>query len=178
TVDRHPRLHKPFIKAQNEAQKRYLKWAKKKGYHIKHERMAYYGNVEWNGPTTGCAQPTLWLATLIQAIGDQDVVMMGYNHKDDFWHYRSDFENAFYALCKLKGVKAELELPFEWKKKRDLYAMLRVDKVPNNCWFSCEDTAKGKPCGVCDKCLDIKRIMKEVPCSLKKKLSAITLRRK
>lgn len=162
TITKHPQLNKHFIKAQNAAQKRYLKFAKQKGYHIKHERMGYSGTFRYNGPHSGRSQPTVWLASLIQTLDDKDIVLMGYMRTGCFWHYRGYFVNAFNAMQKLKGVDAKLEFPFEWDNKAEIYARLHADKVPNNCWFSCEETKTSKACGTCDKCVSIKKAIHEV----------------
>lgn len=165
----HPLLSRPHMKGQKAAQANYLRFAKKKGYHIVHERVVYSGNFSWNGPTYGQAQPSLWLLSLIQVLRDHDTIHFGYIQDDIFWHYHKAFSEVFDSVCKLFAISAELSFPFEWMKKKDVYETLRNTKVPNNCWFSCENTSNGKSCGVCDKCKEIKTLKADVKDSTSKR---------
>lgn len=165
TIARHPNLGSQPLRAQGMAQARFLRWAKARGLHIRHERMAvtgcfHFGDIPkaWGNPT---GQPTIGLAALMQAVGDGDEVLMGYVKQDCFWHYRPMFEAAFEAACRLKGVHATLAFPLEWKEKVDVLASLRAARVPDACWFSCENTKTGRPCGTCSKCREIRAAREE-----------------
>jgi len=153
----HPQLNKKFMHAQEWARVNYLAWAKKRGLHIRHERIHMAGNFELR--TTGeeqwRAQPLLWLSVLLQAVGDGDEVLLGYIRNDGFWHVRHLFEAAFAAGCALKGVTATLTFPGEWWTKADVLERLRKARVPDRCWFTCEQTQDGKPCGACSKCKEV-----------------------
>jgi hypothetical protein len=98
----------------------------------------------------------MWLSSLIQAAANEDRIMFGYIRGDCFWHYRNEFENAFNALCALKGIEATLEYPIEYNYKADVLRKLKADNVPDCCWFTCEDTKHGEACGVCVNCEAIK----------------------
>jgi 7-cyano-7-deazaguanine synthase in queuosine biosynthesis len=155
----HPQLRLKFMQAQAAARKQYLKWAKARGYHLRSERMYWVGSFQmmvgregWEAPTS---QPTLWLSALLQVVGEGDTVLMGYIQHDSFWHTRHLFEAAFAAGCALKGVTAELKFPGEWWSKADVLDRLRKARVPDRCWFTCEQTQDGKPCGVCAKCREL-----------------------
>lgn len=148
-------INKKQLMGQNAAQIRYLKWANKKGYHIKHERIAMTGSFVARGDPAqkmAMAQPVVWLSAVINVVDEGDTIYMGYNRGSSFWHNRSLFEDAFHAVCRLKGIKAKLEYPLEWDFKADILRKLRKKKVPNNCWFSCDKTEDGKACGECSKC--------------------------
>jgi 7-cyano-7-deazaguanine synthase in queuosine biosynthesis len=161
TVIEHPKLSKPFLKAQRAAQLEYLAHARKKGYHIKHEIVRVQGSFAWgvegNSGDHGrpTAQSLMWLHAIGQVIGDEDKVIVGYIRGDAFWHFRDEFEATFKAMCKLKGVQAELRYDLEWQYKADILRLLKKAKIPQRCWFSCESTTDGKPCGACSKCDEI-----------------------
>lgn len=160
SIASHPYLSKPFMKAQAVARNNYLALAKKRGYHIKYEKMTVGGNWIWKKPPDSfehnTAQPLMWLSALSQAVGDGDSVLMGYIRGDCFWHTRSEFEKAFKAICELKGVNATLKYPVEYDSKASVLLKLKKAKVPASCWFSCEDTKDGTPCNECVCCDEIK----------------------
>jgi len=161
SVTGHPHLFAEFVKKQNEVQKRYLKHLRRKGYHVQHQRMEMSGTFSFGEPKTDAiAQPLVWLSTIVQVVQDGDRVLMGYIRDDCFWHNRHLFEKAFHSLCRLKGVDVKLEYPLEWEEKVGVLRRLKRGKVPDSCWFSCEKTKNGKPCGKCSKCLEIKRARK------------------
>jgi len=152
SVVAYPHISRPLLQKQAEVQKRYLEWAKRRGYHIKHHTMRVTGSFGY-GREGNAPQPSLWLAALSQILDERDRVMMGYIRTDDVWHCMSEFRDVFDAFCKLKEFKhAKLEFPFEWEHKVDILRRLKKGKVPDRCWFSCDHTKDGKPCGQCSKC--------------------------
>lgn len=162
TVNEHPKLSKPFLERQRQARREYLVVAKKRGYHIKQQNVDVRGQFDWglkvNIGDHGCptAQLIMWLSALAQVVGDGDTVLFGYIRTDAFWHSRELFETAFDTLCKLKGVKATLRYELEWQYKADVLRMLNGARIPQRCWFSCEDVGKdGKACGHCSKCDEV-----------------------
>jgi 7-cyano-7-deazaguanine synthase in queuosine biosynthesis len=170
SITGHPNLHGPFVKAQNAAQKRYLKFAKRKGYHIKHYRMKVGGNFVWGGDHSGTAQPTVWLGALAHVIGHNDTVLAGYTQNDGFWHFNHQFREAFKAICALKELKGvTIEFPLEYTEKKNVLRRLVDGKIPASCWFSCDSTRNSKPCGRCSKCEDIKEARKPILLSVPKK---------
>jgi 7-cyano-7-deazaguanine synthase in queuosine biosynthesis len=156
SIASHPYLHKDSVKAQNTAQEAYLKYARRKGYHIQHKIVKVSGKFDWGGPTSGTAQSIVWLFAIAQVLQDDDIVLMGYIRKDDFWHYRDKFVALFDAMCAYKDVKAKIQFPLEWDTKSEVIGRLRNAKVPNKCWTSCDNYKGKKPCGVCSKCITLK----------------------
>lgn len=156
TIAKHHYLSKPFLTAQGWAQLNYLALAKERGYHISHEKIEVDGDWTWGESSISFkhnpAQPLMWLSALAQAMGDGDTVLMGYIRGDCFWHFRDKFEAAFRAICDLKGVKATLEYPIEYQYKADILRELNKERIPDSCWFTCEDTQNGTPCGKCTNC--------------------------
>lgn len=94
---------------------------------------------------------------IAQCITDDDVVMFAYIKADAMWHYRHEFVSAFDALMALKGVRAKVRFPFEWKTKREIFDDLKKAMVPDHCWWSCEmPKGNGSRCGRCPKCEEVK----------------------
>jgi len=158
----HPNLNKHQISAQNAAQQRYLKFAKKKGYHIDHQTVITSGKFVWGGDHDGNAQPVVWLGALAQIVGKNDIVLMGYIRDASFWHFNHEFKEAFRTMCGLKGLEAKLSFPLEYHHKWEVMQDLKSEKIPDNCWFSCDGTANKKPCGSCSKCKEIEDAKKEL----------------
>ena len=159
SVCSHPYLSKPFMRAQESSKRNYLKLAKRRKYHIRYERFLVGGNWSWGkiddsfGHST--EQTLVWVSSLVQALNHGDTVLLGYIRGDCFWHIRNKFEAAFRSLCDLKGVSVSLKYPVEYNYKSDILLKLKEEKVSDSCWFSCEDTQDGKPCGVCSCCIEI-----------------------
>lgn len=149
----HPCLNEHQIKKQNEVQARYLKHAKRKGYHIKHMKMEFSGDFSWKD--TASPQPCMWLSALLQVIQDGDTVFCGYIRSDCVWHRIHEFKSIFSASCALKEIDATLKFPWEWERKVDILRRLRKGKVPDSCWFSCDDTNNGRACRKCSKCKEV-----------------------
>lgn len=74
----------------------------------------------------------------------------------DVWHRIAEFKNVFNSFCELSDVNAKVEFSFEWKRKYEIFDMLKNERIPRNCYFSCEMTNTKKPCGKCHKCKEIK----------------------
>lgn len=170
SVVEHTHLKREQVKIQNEAQARYLAHAKKKGYHIKHEKVSVRGNFQlFADVQNGMGQPLLWFVYLLSCVGENDTVHLGYIKGDSFWHNRTIFEDAFKALCRLKGLKAALSYPCEWDQKVNILEKLKKAKVPNDCWWSCDHPEDGKVCKGCEKCLAIKAGRKQMAGNIKMK---------
>lgn len=157
SVVAHPSLGSSHLKMQNEAQKRYLEHAKKRGYHIEHQRVNVRGNFDvFEGKQRAQGQAMLWLSVLIPCLNDGDTVLLSYIKKDSFWHNRHLFEDTFNAACRLKGIDVELKYPYEWYGKEDIVRELRKFRIPDNCWWTCDEPVDNKACGKCQKCKDVK----------------------
>jgi hypothetical protein len=83
TVWDHPQLDKTHLKNQRLAMGRYLRWAKKKGYHIKHFAIEIqHGGIDVNGiaPATvgDGGQSIVWLSHLAPYFQANAEVHFGY----------------------------------------------------------------------------------------------------
>jgi hypothetical protein len=164
-VTGHPSLSDPFMRAQAAARARYLTWTRAKGRHVVVEEVGFTGTFVSRYQDEGAwrMQPLFWLEAAAQAVGDGDVVTLGYVKRDSFWHIRREYEAAFMALCALKGIHATVEYPWEWHEKDDVLGVLRAEEVPDDCWFTCEMTGEdGVPCGTCHKCRELALGMAEL----------------
>jgi 7-cyano-7-deazaguanine synthase in queuosine biosynthesis len=100
-------------------------------------------------------QPMFWLTGVFPYLRTGDEVYFGYISGDDFWHFKEEFCNAFFALCKFAGITATLNFPLEYWAKESV--LRETDKLGLSkiCW-TCEDPPKSKkPCGKCHSCINI-----------------------
>jgi len=157
-VVEHSKISPIFARAQQKARAEYAKLAKRRGFHLLIQTVKTSGNFEF-GLNDSCRyyvpQPIVWLNAISQVVKDGDTVFMGYIGGDLFWHFKDRFEAVFKAFCVLKGIDASLEYPLEFQRKSDILAKLKRQKIPARCWFSCERTTDGKPCGICSKCQEV-----------------------
>lgn len=168
SVAGHVCLNQIQCKLQNEAQERYLKFARDKGFHIKHQKVRIDGSdgilPGYEDKRSCFMQPLLWLLYLMPYVGDDDTVHFGYIQGDGFWHIRREFEDVFDSISKMMMLKnVSISYPFEWGRKYQILEKLGNSKVPDNCWWSCDAPKKdGKKCGICTKCRDIVKAKSEL----------------
>jgi len=97
-------------------------------------------------------------------------VIFGYIQKDDFWHIRREFEDAYknlqYVVNPCDDIKwPTLKYPFEWKSKQDLVNELSAHKVGKlilgqiwTCEMPHDEGFESLPCGVCNPCKKLKEL--------------------
>jgi len=143
---------------ENIARKKYLELAKLKGYWIEHYNISIdCRDILKRSKDGNAIQPIMWMCGIMPFMNDEDVLMCGYISGDCLWHIKHEYVTAFNSLCALKGIRAELKFPNEWKNKKDIVDYLKEAKMPKSCWFNCEKpTLSGKACGECNKCMEIK----------------------
>jgi len=168
TIKGHRQLNKWQLRNEKKARNVYLKWAKKQGYHVQHVT----AKVEVNSNATSGGQADLWLCHLSPYIEKDETVVFPYIKSDDFWHIKHEFVTAFNALSGLKRVTREIIFPLEWHYKWQIVRDLKEWKVPDDCWWTCDQPNKSKPCGKCLKCKALKearrQLVVEKKASLKK----------
>jgi 7-cyano-7-deazaguanine synthase in queuosine biosynthesis len=156
SVTKYPQINEMQMMLQNRAQKEYLKFAKKKGFHIEHQRISVSGNLVFHYEGgEAMAQPIAWLSSVMPCLKKEDNVYFAYIRNDCFWHNRHKFEKVFDAICEMKGIEAKLKYPFEWTHKAQILGRLKKAKVPDRCWHSCDKPVNNKACGKCSKCKSI-----------------------
>jgi len=161
TVEEHLYINRYQLKAQAQAQKKYLAFAAKNGVWIKHERVCIKGNPTIDEGIGG--QAYIWLSHIAPYIHKNDNVHFAYIKPDTFWHHKKEFLEAFDSLVKMLGVKAKVMFDFEWKTKVEIIEMFeRKYKIPRSCYWSCEGTKNTKPCGTCNKCIELKNAREEL----------------
>jgi 7-cyano-7-deazaguanine synthase in queuosine biosynthesis len=163
TVRYHTHINKDALYMQRLSQDAYLHWAKEKGYWINHEYVQIRGRFVIERPDDApSAQMSMWLGAVMPLVSEGDRVMFAYIKNDCMWHYKQEFIDAFNAMCRVKGVKATVDFPFEWCSKFDILKKLRDANIPRSCWWSCEFVKGKRPCGRCGKCKEIKAAMAEI----------------
>lgn len=125
-------------------------------------------------------QPFIWLTSLIQIINtdvEYQNVILGYIQKDDFWHIRREFEDAYknlqYVVSPHDGIKwPTLSYPFEWKSKQDLVNELSEHKVGRlildqiwTCEMPRDEEFELLSCGLCLPCKKLKELRTAVAIS-------------
>lgn len=161
SVEKHPNIDQKHLMYQLNAQIRYLNHAKKKGYHIKHQRIKvdceFSDKLHFEQSNDiGTGQPFVWLCNIVQFLKDGDDVFFGYIRNDCFWHNKDKFEKAFNSLVDLRSIKVQLKYPYEWHHKYDILEELEKRKIPRNCYVTCDEPKKGEACGYCSKCVTFK----------------------
>lgn len=177
TMVGHPQLAPIHLKNQRAAMRRYLVWAKKQGFHVIHRiiEVKFNVGVKEFGMYGNGGQAMVWLCHLAPYFQNNADVKFGYIRGDDFWHRRHQFEKAFRGLAGLDDSTWNLVFPLEWHTKVDVLKELTGFSVPNNCWWSCDESKKvGKPCGWCKKCKELKQVRAEIKASSKAVMKKIT----
>ena len=105
-------------------------------------------------------QPTLFLCQIMCIVPIDSNIHFGYVFEDSFWHGKQLFINAFSKLKELRSVGGEynfsLYFDLEWIHKKDIIKSLKKDGLLKLI-HTCETPVKGKPCGKCLKCIEIKQ---------------------
>jgi 7-cyano-7-deazaguanine synthase in queuosine biosynthesis len=152
TIVGHRQLNRWQLRNERRARIAYLRWAKKRGYHIQHVTV----NIQANGDSLGNGQSFLWLCHLLPYIHADETAIFPYIRPDDFWHSRHEFVTAFNVLSDLLGTKRGFEFPLEWHHKWEVLRDLKKWGVPDDCWWTCDEPVRTKPCGKCLKCISLK----------------------
>jgi 7-cyano-7-deazaguanine synthase in queuosine biosynthesis len=154
TVDRHPQLSRPALELQRAARKRYVAWAKKRGYHLVTRTVG----IDSSKGLNITSQSLLWLTTLVPYVRNLEVLHFGYVNGDEFWHTREHALAAMTNMRKLSDRPAlSVQFPLEYVRKPAVLERLRKAGVPNDCWWSCETPVKGRACRSCWKCFEIEQ---------------------
>lgn len=156
TVSGHHNINYKQMESQRVTQARYLKWAKKRGYHIEHSTVQIGVGGKELFVDYGPGQSALWISHLAPYLPEKCVVSFGYIHRDAFWHIRREHEDAFVALATLMEGDWQSNYPYEWVHKSSILKSLGEWDVPKNCWWTCEDPKRvGVACGKCNKCIEL-----------------------
>lgn len=156
TLVGYPQIPPKQLKSQEVAQRRYLAWARKQGFHIDHVRITV--STDHGRLGDGVKQAMVWVAHVAPFLPNSCQVSFGYIKDDSFWHMRAEADAAIAALKNLARANWVVDHPYEWSTKGDILHALTGWKVPDNCWWSCEDTKRvGVPCAQCKKCLEVAR---------------------
>lgn len=157
TIESHPQVRIKQLDSQKNAQKNYLAWAKEQGLPIQHARI----KVSWvpssgTGVGDGVSQAMLWLAHITPYLPKRCCVAFGYIAGDAMWHRRHEHEAVLLAMQNLSGSDWEIDYAYEWSSKGKILHALEGWKVPDKCWWTCEEPKRvGVACGSCAKCREL-----------------------
>lgn len=157
TIDAHPSINALQMRSQLAAQKRYLAWAKRKSLHIEVRRLTVSGAYAEDFLRAAGGQALIWISHIVPYLPKACSVEFGFIKHDDFWHRRAEADAALEGLRRLAGASWTVGYPYEWSSKAHILASLKSWGVPDNCWWTCEDTKRvGVACGACAKCRALK----------------------
>lgn len=137
-------------KNQKAARQRYLALAAKSGFHIESTVIRVDA-----GELQATDQASLWLAHLSPYLSDKISLYFGYVLGDSYWQRKTEFEEAWRALQALEQKEWQIHYPLKHKSKSDVLSSLERNRIPANCWWTCEKPPGKKPCGHCNKCIEL-----------------------
>jgi len=147
----YPHIDKNKELMEKRARKKYLSYARKKGYNIE----SFVLNIADAPPMggRGLKQQILWMLLSLPYVWDNSVMHFGYVRKDDFWHYRHRFDKIAKQIGKIKELSSvEMAYDLEDVDKSNL-----IGKIPDGMFWYCESPKKIKkrivPCGTCCCCV-------------------------
>jgi len=148
--------------SQHIARERFLEFACKKGWHIRHNVIKVDSDI---GVGDGINQAHAWQSIFAPFIQNNSNVYLGYMLSDSYWHIKHLMENAWDALFKSRNrdVNIKIIYPLEWDSKEQILRNNQVYNIPDDCWWSCDRTEiAGVPCGKCEKCMELIRAYGEL----------------
>jgi 7-cyano-7-deazaguanine synthase in queuosine biosynthesis len=154
TLSDHSHVPRVQMASQVAAQKRFLKWAKRRWeVHIRHVSVSVEATAEYH-LAKGVTQSMLWVSHLAPYLPARCRLSFGYIKPDIHWHWRHRADAALLSLAKLAKANWIIEYPYEWTDKGQILNSLREWKVPIDCWWTCEGPRRvGVVCGICPKCM-------------------------
>jgi len=139
---------------ENRARKNYLRWAKKRGFHIDYKEVSITFSTI---PNKGWAQGLSWFSFIIPFIPNDCDVYFGYIQGDSIWLAVNYFHEAYKNLSYVGDKKnTKLCYPFSYKKKWEIVKEVVDYGIPKKCFWTCEEPEKKKgkikKCGKCEPC--------------------------
>lgn len=100
----------------------------------------------------GLSQPIIWSAIAMLYMHFDDTIYLGYHRGDDFWEYRTEFENIILNVCKICDKKINIEYPLRGMEKSEIIQTLKDRGLYDICWYCEYPTSDNNPCGKCVPC--------------------------
>lgn len=149
-------------KCDYEARKRLKQRFDTEGLNISY--FTYHVKNEIPNSFAGLSQPLIWLSTVPNLLTQVDkAICFGYIRHDDVWHYKQYFENIFNDMNKIccGSQYNELWFPFEWISKDIIVKYLKDNDLFDLISY-CEHEVDRKPCGKCNKCIEMKHVLENL----------------
>lgn len=100
----------------------------------------------------GVVQPIIWCTIAVLYAQTQDTIYFGYHLGDDFWMYKTEFENAIYNMSKVCNKEIKIQYNLGHLRKADIIKELKDRGLYDLCWY-CEHPKEGMPCNECLPCI-------------------------
>lgn len=112
--------------SQQNQEKLRRKMIVKKMKHEFGEKWIHERTYTWDGEFTGGLQKGTWVSLFPMALRSNDNAYFGIIRYSDFWHWRDDWEKAFYAVLKAQDKEnVTLHYPLEWEHKKTIKKRLK-----------------------------------------------------
>lgn len=160
-------LNERKVIKEREVRKNYLRYAKKKRYHIDNRLVKVSSDMDVSHK--GWPQQVFWISFVLPYVPDDCDVHFGFVQGDCVWMAVSNFYTIFTEFKYIGDrKKAELHFPFAYKEKWEVLKEYREAKIPHNCFWTCENPRKRgskiQACGKCDPCIHLHMAKKELEC--------------
>lgn len=145
------------VKKENEARKRFLRFAKLEKLNIYHRHIKIKSEI--GIASTGYVFQGIILCAVMPYLKENCDIVFGFVRKDCFWKCCKDFTSAFYAMARIFEYK-NIKLLFPWKNftKKQLVQRFMKSGIPIECIWVCENPKRRKTDFIkCGKCLPCKR---------------------
>jgi len=148
-----------FSETQRRAEAKARKRIKQEFKKRKINNIVYYDININNNLRKESHQMKLWLSYIIPCLENKDILHMSYLSSDgvDFFENKNNMKRAFSSMMKFRGIKAELNFPYEYWTKGNVIRDLKKAKLTRFVNYCGEPRKDLKPCGKCMKCMSVKR---------------------
>lgn len=104
-------------------------------------------------------QAPLWFTYVMPVIKEGDQLNMAYLGSDgySFFYFNPLLGDAFKTICKLRGIKAEINFLYQAWSKGDIIKKLKKAKLYRITSYCGQPKKNLSPCGKCMKCISVKR---------------------
>lgn len=151
------------VKKEREVRKKYLSYAKKRGYNIAHQTITVKANMGVDH--LGCAQGLAWFSYVIPYLPKNSILYLGYHATDEFWEYDTEFDNYVKAAAAISNRKITLSYPLKYMSKCSILEEFKLRKIPLSCVWTCEHPKKRSnkivSCGKCNPCISLRSAVYE-----------------
>lgn len=160
SVREHHRCNVGNMRAQSIARKKYLRFAKSIGHFVQAQEISVSGNAVGD---THLKQHHLWASLFQVYFKPGDIVSWGYKQnegppKKEFLKFLNSFNSFAENFEEYQKAPIRHTFPLRNVNGIQLTLMLMSFNIPKDCMFCCVAPIGIVPCGVCHKCMSLKRL--------------------